>query len=132
MKIARLTTDDEGRSRWDDIDIPVQTDSTAAPAPLSALAVAFGTIPPGLVTDWHPSAIRGLVITLRGEVEHEAADGTCRRFGPGDIFLAEDTTGTGHRTRSHGSQPCTGLVIALAVLMAPVRGRRNRRQFAGK
>jgi hypothetical protein len=46
----------------------------------------------GLVTDWHPSAIRGLVITLSGEVEHEAADSTRHRFGPGNIFLAEDIT----------------------------------------
>jgi quercetin dioxygenase-like cupin family protein len=113
MKITRLTVDNENRSRWDEIDIPVQAGSTDTPAPLPASAVTFGTIPPGLVTDWHPSAIRGLVITLSGEVEHEAADGTRRRFGPGDIFLAEDTTGTGHRTRSHSSQPCVGVIVAL-------------------
>ena len=114
MKIARLTTDDENRSRWDEIEISAQADGPGGTAPLPALAVAFGTIPPGLVTDWHPSAIRGLVVTLSGEVEHEAADGTRRRFGPGGIFLAEDTAGTGHRTRSHGTEPCTGLIIALA------------------
>jgi quercetin dioxygenase-like cupin family protein len=81
---------------------------------LPASAVIFGTIPPGLVTDWHPSPFRGLVITLSGEAEHEAGDGTRRRFGPGSIFLAEDTTGQGHRTRSHTSQPSHGLIVSLS------------------
>jgi hypothetical protein len=29
----------------------------------------------------------------------ECGDGTKRRFGPGDIMLADDTTGQGHITR---------------------------------
>lgn len=113
MKIACLTADGQGGSRWDQIDIPAQAEVAAAPQPLPASAVMFGTVPPGLVTDWHPSPLRGLVITLSGEVEHEATDGTRRRFGPGGIFLAEDTTGTGHRTRCHGSGPCLGLIVRL-------------------
>jgi hypothetical protein len=28
-----------------------------------------------------------------------------RRFGPGDVLLAEDTTGRGHITRVVGTQP---------------------------
>jgi quercetin dioxygenase-like cupin family protein len=113
MKIMRLTTDDQGRSRWDETDIPMTADATSADAPLPASAVTFGTIPPGLVTDWHPSPFRGLVITLSGEAEHEASDGTRHRFGPGGIFLAEDTTGQGHRTRSDTSQPSHGLIVSL-------------------
>ena len=113
MKIARLTTDDHDRSRWDEIDIAMTADGTSADPPLPASAVIFGTIPPGLVTDWHPSPFRGLVITLSGEAEHEASDGTRHRFGPGSIFLAEDTTGQGHRTRSNASQPSHGLIVRL-------------------
>jgi len=29
-------------------------------------------------------------------------DGTTRRFGPGDVVLADDLTGRGHTTRSVG------------------------------
>ena len=35
----------------------------------------------------------------------ETGDGTVRRFGPGDVMLAEDTTGRGHITRVVGNQP---------------------------
>lgn len=41
-------------------------------------------------------------ITLSGHVEIETGDGTIRRFGPGDVMLAEDTTGRGHLTRVVG------------------------------
>jgi hypothetical protein len=39
------------------------------------------------------------VVTLAGRAEVECGDGTKRRFGPGDIMLADDTTGQGHITR---------------------------------
>jgi hypothetical protein len=45
------------------------------------------------------------VITLSGEAEIEIGDGTVRRFGPGDVMLAEDTTGRGHVTRVVGDEP---------------------------
>ena len=45
------------------------------------------------------------MITLAGQVEIETGDGTIRRFGPGDVMLAEDTAGHGHITRVVGGQP---------------------------
>jgi hypothetical protein len=45
------------------------------------------------------------VINLSGQSEIEISDGTKRRFGPGDIFLVDDTKGRGHISRAVGSQP---------------------------
>ena len=45
------------------------------------------------------------MINLSGETEIEIGDGTKRRFGPGDILLAEDTSGQGHISRDVGTQP---------------------------
>jgi uncharacterized cupin superfamily protein len=53
------------------------------------------------------------VVTLSGQVEIEAGDGAVRRFGPGDVLLAEDLTGQGHLTRVVGDQPRTALLVPL-------------------
>jgi hypothetical protein len=44
------------------------------------------------------SAEAAMAVMLRGAVEVEVSEGTRRRFGPGDLVLAADTTGRGHLT----------------------------------
>jgi hypothetical protein len=39
--------------------------------------------------------------TLSGTVDIELGDGTSLTFGPGDVFLAEDVRGQGHRATPH-------------------------------
>jgi hypothetical protein len=46
------------------------------------------------------SPSRQLLIPLAGRVEVEASDGSKRILGVGQILLAEDTTGKGHRIRT--------------------------------
>ena len=53
------------------------------------------------------------MIMLQGEVEIETSDGTVRRLGAGDILLAEDTTGKGHRSRSVGTGPRQSVFVTL-------------------
>ena len=53
------------------------------------------------------------MILLAGESEVEIGDGTKRRFGPGSIILAEDTTGHGHRSRSTASHPNVSIFVTL-------------------
>ncbi len=48
---------------------------------------------------FHTAPRRQFVVGLSGATEIELADGTRRRFGPGDVLLADDTTGQGHRTQ---------------------------------
>ena len=40
-----------------------------------------------------------MVAVLIGGIEIQTGDGTTRQFRPGDIFLADDLTGQGHKTR---------------------------------
>src|SRR5262249_4509620 len=49
--------------------------------------------------DFHPAPRRQLVVTLSGIGEIVCGDGSSRRFGPGDIMLADDLTGEGHISR---------------------------------
>jgi hypothetical protein len=48
-----------------------------------------------------------------GQVEIEVGDGSKRRLGPGDVLLAEDTSGRGHRSRAVDGQARTSLFITL-------------------
>jgi hypothetical protein len=42
---------------------------------------------------WTP---RRMLATLVGQMEIGIGEGTTRRFGPGDVVLADDLTGQGH------------------------------------
>ena len=110
MKVVRAYSDPQGKTHFDDVEVPLTAVNFAPPAPpinLSALSPAsqygFMSARPGWQGDWHPTPVRMLTIYLTGEVEVEVSDGAVRRFRPGDVTLAEDTTGEGHRSRVVGS-----------------------------
>ena len=63
--------------------------------------------------DWHNAPRRQFIIMLEGQVEIIIGDGTKRQFGPGDILLAEDTTGQGHISRAVNKQPRTSIFVTL-------------------
>jgi len=114
MKIIRLYTGNDGESHFEEIDVEFEP---MGDTETSSLEVASGSVfrraPAGHVQDWHPAPQRQYVITLSGQAEIEIGDGTKRRFGPGDIMLADDTTGRGHITRVVGNQPRIYVMIPL-------------------
>ncbi len=98
MKITRLYTGEDDESHFEEIEVEVEKIQAAE-------GIVFRQAPPGHVLDWHPAPRRQYAITLSGQGEIEIGDGTVRRFGPGDIMLADDTTGRGHITRVVGTKP---------------------------
>ena len=114
MKIVRLYTGADDESHFEDIDIELNFDGRVAASALQAAqGIVFRSAPPSHLSDYHPVPKRQYVITLAGQVEIETGDGTVRRFGPGDVMLAEDTTGRGHITRVIGNQPRDYVFIPL-------------------
>lgn len=100
MKAARIYTGADGRSHFEDLDIPLKPSSYGTLSDLvPSSGVIFRETPVGGALDFHVAPRRQFVITLAGLVEVECGDGTKRRFGAGDIMLADDTTGQGHITR---------------------------------
>jgi hypothetical protein len=100
MRAARIYTGADGRSHFEDFDIPLKPGNYGSLSELvPAEGVIFRETPVGGALDFHVAPRRQFVITLAGLVEVECGDGTKRRFGPGDIMLADDTTGQGHITR---------------------------------
>ena len=102
MRVTRLYTGDDGRSHFEDLELPLT--ATAIGAMSSAVpttSVFFRDTANGgpEVIDYHVAPRRQFVIHLAGAAEIEVGDGTKRRFGVGDVLLADDTTGQGHISR---------------------------------
>jgi quercetin dioxygenase-like cupin family protein len=106
MKIVRLYTGADNESHFEDIDVemtPQGVDYVSGLQPTHG--IQFRSAMPSHRSGYHTVPRRQYVITLAGQVEIQTGDGTVRRFGPGDVMLAEDTTGRGHMTRVVGDQP---------------------------
>ena len=63
---------------------------------------------------WHTAPVRQLVVTLTGTLIFSTRDGEEFTLRPGDVLLAEDPTGTGHRWRLEGSDPWCRMYVVLA------------------
>jgi hypothetical protein len=114
MKIVRLYTGPDNESHFEEVEIELNpTGHMHASALQPTQGIIFRSAPPDHLSDYHPVPKRQYVITLSGQVEIETGDGTIRRFGPGDVMLAEDTTGRGHITRVIGGQPRDYVFIPL-------------------
>jgi hypothetical protein len=62
-------------------------------------------------SDYHTASRLQYVMHLGGISEIEIADGTSKQLYPGDILVAQDTTGHGHITRGIGD----GLRISINI-----------------
>jgi len=123
MKVARIYTGEDNQSHFEELDFPLKPGRYGA---VSDMVAAFGVIfretPVGASLDFHTAPQRQFVVTLFGMAEVECGDGTKRRFGAGDIMLADDTTGQGHITREIEG-PRRSLFIPLPADFEPERWR---------
>ncbi len=65
------------------------------------------------VDDFHNASRVQYVVHLAGITEIEVADGTKKRLNPGDVLIAQDTTGHGHITRGIGAESRVSLAAPL-------------------
>ena len=79
-----------------------------------ATAVHFEETTAGSALDWHTAPHAQYVITLSGTLEFTTRDGETFILHPGDVLLASDTTGTGHRWRLIDDQPWRRVYVELA------------------
>lgn len=115
FRLTKIVEDDRGVSAFEDAEIPL---SDAGPiGSLSELMGAEGVIlrvsPGPFEHDWHPAPARQYIVLLDGEIEIEVGTGERRRFEGGDVVLAEDTTGRGHRTVTLSDGPRRSLFVPL-------------------
>ena len=115
MKITRLYTGDDGQSHFEDIEIPLQDhgDIGQLSEIYGVKGVIFRENPGDYHYQWHNAPCRQYIVMLEGSLDVEIGDGSRRIFKPGEILLAEDTTGQGHFSRAVNRQPRKSLFIPL-------------------
>ncbi|MEG3766453.1 hypothetical protein [Alteromonas sp. 14N.309.X.WAT.G.H12] len=102
MKIKRIYHDDEGKSHFGEVDIPL---SDGGPIGLlserfDAGTVIFRETPADYDFKWHPAPARQLLFILKGRAEFTVSTNERHVFGAGDVLLLEDTEGEGHCSRA--------------------------------
>jgi hypothetical protein len=115
---TRIVSTDDGGSAFEDAELQL-SELPLADVPAAMLVgglgaargvafVRFADFP----SQPHPASEPQWVVMLRGVIEVRVSDGTSRRFGPGDLVLATDTTGQGHVTLTVGEPPHEALGIS--------------------
>ena len=115
MKITRIYTGEDGESHFEDSDISLSNseNSDFRSDLIKATGIIFRETGSDYDLDFHNAPRRQFVINLEGSVELVTGDGSSRILGPGDILLAEDTTGKGHISRAIDNQPRTSIFVTL-------------------
>ncbi len=121
-KYIRLYADESGESHFEDLEIelnPVDFAPPAAPLNIAQFLPTEQSLWVGAPVGWdgeepHPSPIRQIFCTVKGEYEVTVSDGTVRRFPTGSVLLLEDTWGKGHTGRGIGKEGFLLLSIELA------------------
>lgn len=104
-RLIELWTGDDGESHYAerDFDIPIQ----------DALRVHATVTPSGGSFEWHTAPHRQYVVTLTGTLRFTMRGGEQFVIAPGDVLLAHDTTGGGHRWELIDDQPWTRIYVEL-------------------
>jgi hypothetical protein len=119
VMIKRLYTGPDGQTHLEEIEAKFTASGPSEVFNLMAIAGAeLHRVASGTAHEWHIAPRPQYAFTLAGEEEIEVAGGKKIHFGPGDIELAEDTTGKGHFSRS-GSAEWLGTLARCAVSGRP-------------
>lgn len=76
-------------------------------------SVRLAETAPGGVYDWHPAPRKQYVVTLTGTIEFTFGNGEILLVKAGDVFLANDLEGKGHKWKIVGDEPWRRLYVHL-------------------
>ena len=123
VMVTRLFTGPDGKTHVEEYEVPLKAQGrgTELSDTVAVTSLQFRRTNRDYDLDWHPAPRRQFVITLSGESEVELDGGRKIRLGPGNILLAEDTTGQGHISRAVGTGERISLFIPIADGATPPR-----------
>lgn len=113
--ITRIYSDPNGDSHFEDIEILLEDagDIGFLSATKEALGVIFREVKPSYDYHFHNAPQRQYIVLLDGGIEIETSLGEKRIFNTGEVLLAEDTTGKGHRSKNIENRKRKSLFIPL-------------------
>jgi len=106
MRAIKLWTGDDNASH-------VLEGTLALDHRTDVIAVHFKESPPHSSLDWHDAPEPQYVITLAGTLEFSTRDGETFIIRPGDVLLATDTAGSGHKWRLIDDAPWRRCYVVL-------------------
>lgn len=109
--IFRLYAGEDGQSHFKDLD--TEHGPRAFSEVQAANSCVFSFHEPGYFQDWHLAPRRQYLVTLSGRGMVQVGDGTSRLLSPGDVMLADDLSGQGHRTSTEGDESWVFLSVQL-------------------
>jgi hypothetical protein len=116
MRCVRIWTGKDSDSLFEEgtIDLPKGERSDILSDKIMSSSISFRETKSGGIFARHDAPTRQFVITLSGTLEFKTAKDETFTIRPGDILLAEDTTGTGHSWRLVDDQPWRRAYVILA------------------
>ncbi len=116
IKITRIFSDKNGDSHFQDVFQPMLYpigNKQRITKTIENNGVKLFEFAHDFSCNWHLSMQRCYYIYLMGSQEIEVSDGEKRIFQTGDILLAEDTFGRGHRSKSITNTTGRAIIILL-------------------
>ena len=98
IRAYRLYTGPDGNSH-------VVNGSVSGDKIVQAESIHFKETPPYSSLEWHDAPVPQYVITLAGVLEFTTVDGETFTVHPGEVLLAEDNVGSGHKWRLINDEP---------------------------
>ena len=107
IRCVRIWTGEDGNSLFEEgsIDLSEGSRGDAVGKAVPAVEISFQETISGGSYEWHQDPVPRFVITLRGTLEFETKSGAKFVIRPGDILLAQDNSGSGHKWRLIGDEP---------------------------
>jgi hypothetical protein len=107
IRCVKLWTGDDGNSHFEEgtIDLPHGERGDIKSDGVAAASLSFQETGSGGSYEWHQDPIPRFVLTLSGTLEFETVGGERFTIRPGDVLLAQDNSGTGHRWKLIGDEP---------------------------
>jgi quercetin dioxygenase-like cupin family protein len=116
IRCVRLWTGPDGNSDFRDgrLDIESGRNDDLVSRAMAATHVTVEETAGGGSLAWHTAPVRQLVVTLCGTLIFTTRDGEEFTLRTGDVLLAEDTAGSGHRWQLQGSDAWRRMYVVLA------------------
>jgi hypothetical protein len=116
IRCVRIWTGKDGDSLFEEgtIDLPKGERGDVLSDKIMSSSISFRETKLGGIFARHDAPTRQFVITLSGTLEFKTIKDETFTIHPGDILLAEDTTGTGHSWRLVDDQPWRRAYVILA------------------
>jgi len=113
---VRIWTGSDGQSHFEEgaIDLAEGARGDLLSGKAVTTSVSFQETSSGGTFAWHDAPARQFVITLSGTLDFQTRKGEHFTIRPGDILLAEDTTGGGHSWRLVDNEPWRRVYVILA------------------